>query len=307
MHRRISSCLLAVSCVAALGGRAAASEVCVPNNAIDPSCDTPAATINAAIAAAVNGDTVIVGAGTYTEFVVIDKNVTLRSIAGRAGTTINPPSTPAANLGTILVTSGSNGVRIGTAGRGFTINGLDNTSPGLESAAVYFQGAHTNPEVRDNEIVAAGDAALMSEFGNAVVGAVIDGNEFSGQTFAGTPADFGFGNQFTTPNVPRQLVVLGDGGGAGVGAHNNVTFTNNVISGTAGGINGLGQEQGNTLVTLDVANSTITGNTFAGTTTRFATSLRARRPNVTISGNTFDSTGLVALALFTPATAHLFV
>jgi len=147
----------------------------------------------------------------------------------------------------------------------------------------------------------------MSEFGNAVVGAVIDGNEFSGQTFAGTPADFGFGNQFTTPNVPRQLVVLGDGGGAGVGAHNNVTFTNNVISGTAGGINGLGQEQGNTLVTLDVANSTITGNTFAGTTTRFATSLRARRPNVTISGNTFDSTGLVALALFTPATAHLFV
>lgn len=307
MHRRISSCLLAVACVAALGSRAAASEVCVPNNAIDVTCDTPAASINAAIAAAANGDTIIVGAGTYSEFVVINKNVTLRSISGRAGTTISPPSSPAGNLGTILVSPGSNGVKIGTAGHGFTINGLDNSSPGIESAAIYFQGSHTSPEVVDNEIVAAGDTGLTTEFGAAITGMVIDGNEFSGQTFVGTPADNGFANQFSTPNVPRQLVVIGNGGGAGASATNGVVFTNNLISGTAGGINGLGQEQGNTLVTIDASGSTITGNTFAGNTTRFATSLRVRRPNVTISGNTFDSTGLVAQALTTPGTAHLFL
>lgn len=45
-------------------------------------------------------------------------------------------------------------------------------------------------------------------------------------------------------------------------------------------------------MTLDVASSTITGNSFQGTTTRFAGSLRVRRPDTTISGNTFVSTGL---------------
>ncbi|MCB1088897.1 MAG: hypothetical protein KDM63_17815, partial [Verrucomicrobiae bacterium] len=101
-----------------------------------------------------------------------------------------------------------------------------------------------------------------------------------------------------------QLVVMGNGGGnlATAGA-TNITFTNNLITGVAGGISSSDNvsEQGNTLVTLDVANSTISGNTFAGTTNRFATSLRVRRPDTTISGNTFDSSDLGA------GTAHLFV
>ena len=91
MRRRIPNCLLAVVCLATLASRAAASEVCVPSVAIDPSCDAAAGTINAGIAAAANGDTVIVGAGNYVEFVVINKNVTVRSISGRAGTTISLP------------------------------------------------------------------------------------------------------------------------------------------------------------------------------------------------------------------------
>ena len=307
MRRRIPNCLLALACLATLASRAAASEVCVPSVAIDPSCDAAAATINAGIAAAANGDTVIVGTGNYVEFVVINKNVTLRSTFGRASTTISPPATPTANLGTILVTTGSNGVRIGTTGHGFTIDGVDNASPGIESAAVYFQGAHANAEIRDNEIKAAGDEALLTEFGQVITGFVIDGNTFSGQTFVGTPADSGFGNQFTTPNVPRQVVVMGDGGGAGVGNSSNITFTNNLITATAGGINGLGQEQGNNLVTIDSANSTISGNTFDGVTTRFAVSFRSRRPGVSITGNTFVSTGLVSNVLTTPGTAHVFV
>ena len=53
-------------------------------------------------------------------------------------------------------------------------------------------------------------------------------------------------------------------------------------------------------MTLDVANSTITGNTFSGTTTRFGTSFRVRRPGTVITGNTFNSSGL------TPTTGHIY-
>jgi len=307
MYRRLVCCLAILACSLALASRAHAAEVCVPSVAIDVSCDSEELTINAAITAANPGDTVLVDVGIYTEFVVINKNIALLSTSGRAATTIRPPATPTATLGTVRVTTGSNGVQIGAPGQGFTIEGIDNASPGIESAALYLQGAHANAEIRNNEIIAAGDAALTAEFGQANTGWVIDGNTFSGQTFTGLPADFGFANQFTTPNVPRQVVVMGDGGGAGIGASSNITFTNNLITATAGGINGLGQEQGNNLVTIDSANSTIISNTFQGVTTRFAVSLRTRRPGVAISGNTFVSTGLVSLVLTTPGTAHVFV
>ena len=98
------------------------------------------------------------------------------------------------------------------------------------------------------------------------------------------PGGNGFSNQFTLPNVPRQLAVIS--GGSGGGNTSNVTFTNNVITGTSGGTNASGDPQGNTLVTIDSNGATITGNQFMGTTSRFATSLRARGPNTTINGNT---------------------
>lgn len=307
LHGNHLSRLALFTCAMLVAANAAASELCVPNVAIDPSCDSAHATINDAIAAAAHGDTVIVGAGDYVEFVEVNKNITLRSIAGRGGTTIRPPVTPTTRLGTVTVKPGSNGVKIGTPGKGFTIEGIDNASPGVESAALYFQGAHTNVEVRDNEIIAAGDGALTTEFGTAITNFLIDGNTFSGKTYVGVPAGDGFGSQFVTPNVPRQVVVMGDGAGAAAGASSNITFTNNLITATAGGLNALGAEQGNNLVTIDSANSTISGNTFQGVTTRFGVSFRSRRPNVTITGNTFDSTGLVSGVLKTPATAHVAV
>jgi len=305
-------CLGVLACLAMGARRADAAEVCVPN-LFDGICDSSALTINAAIAAASPGDTVFVNAGPYTEFVVINKNIKLKSKFGRANTTIKPPSVVTGNLGTVLVSvpGGSSGVEIGGVGQGFTIEGIDNASPGIESAALYFQGANAGAQVRENEIIAAGDAALTAETNQANTGFVIDGNTFSGKTFSGAnPAGNGFtgpSDQFTLPNVPRQVVVMGDGSGAIAGASSNITFSNNLITATAGGINGLGQEQGNGLVTIDSANSTITGNTFNGVTTRFGVSFRARRPGVTISGNSFVSTGLVSGALLTPATAHVFV
>ena len=298
----IAACFC-LTVIASASSRAAADVVCVPNDAIDGSCTSGkgAATINAGVALAVAGDTVLVDDGSYSELVTINKNVTLLSRNGRATTTISPPTSPAAALGTILVTSNTTALQIGGVGQGFTINGLDNTSPGIESAAIYFQGSHSNAQIRDNEIVAAGDEGLLTEYGATISGFVIDGNEFSGTTFTGTPGGQGFSQQFSLANVPRQLVVMG--GGLGGGNTSNITFTNNVISGTAGGINPLGGagqcasppcEQGNNLVTIDSNGATITGNTFMGTTTRYGVSFRARGPSTTISGNTFDSTGLTA-------------
>jgi|GEM_PF-2594243 len=231
--------------------------------------------------------TVYAGPGTYTQNVLIGKDVTLLSSTGRATTTIQGVSGVGA-FGTVQVSSGSTDVNIGGAsGNGFTIVGIDNGSPGIENAALYFQGNHSGAEIRSNEVVANGDLGLVSEFGLTVTGFVIDNNIFSGQTFVGpTPADTGFANQFTTPNVPRQLVAMGAGSGST--STSNITFTNNQITGTAGGTNG-GGEQGNTLVTIDAIGSTFTGNAFSGTTTRFATSLRARGANNTITGNTFNS------------------
>jgi parallel beta-helix repeat protein len=252
-----------------------------------------APTIQSGIISATAGDVVRVAPGSYTENVLINKNVTLESTGGRAVTTITGVS-GVGSLGAVLVTSSTTAVTIGGTGKGFTIVGIDNGDAGLENAAVYFQGGHTGVQVIDNEIQANGDAGLLSEYGAVISGWTIDGNTFSGQTFVGpNPAGNGFGTQFTEANVPRQLVVLGNGGGnLATATATNITFTNNVISGVAGGINISSQEQGNQLVTLDAAASTITGNSFQGTTMRFAGSLRVRRPDTTISGNTFVSTGL---------------
>jgi hypothetical protein len=266
------------------------------NDGLTPA--TAKATIQAGVTLVAVGGTVVVAPGTYVENVTINKDLLLQSTGGRAVTTITGISNGA--LGAILVTSPTTSLQIGGLGAGFTINGVDNPSPGIESAAVYFQGNHSGAQVIDNNVVAAGDAGLMTEFGSTISGFVISSNEFSGVTFTGpNPADNGFANQFTTPNVPRQLVVVS--GGSGGGSTSSITFTGNTITGTAGGLNILAQEQGNTLVTIDANIASITGNVFTGTTTRFGTSLRARGPATTISGNIFSSAGL------TPTTGHVFI
>ncbi|WP_366653627.1 filamentous hemagglutinin N-terminal domain-containing protein [Fodinicurvata sp. EGI_FJ10296] len=247
-----------------------------------------AMSINAAIQAANGGDTVNVAAGEYNQNVRIDRNIDLLSIDGADQTSIAGQT--GSSLGAIQVTNNTTGVRIGAEGRGFEITGIEGT-PGLEKAAVYFQGGHSGARVEGNRIVANGDAGLMSEYSATISDFEIVGNEFAGTTFSGdTPAGDGFEDQFVVESVPRQLVVMG--GGSGGGNTSDILFADNEITGTAGGINADGDEQGNTLVTIDAADATITGNTFAGTTTRYGASLRARGPNTVISGNTFESDGL---------------
>ena len=242
-------------------------------------------TINAAIAAASAGDIILVAPGIYTENVLVTKSLTIRSTGGRGVTTIQ--GFMGVVLGTVFVQADD--VTIGGIDQGFTIKGYDSSSPGIEHAAVYIQGARSNVTLRGNEVFADGEAGLLTESGNAVNNLVVSANVFSGKTFVGAMAgDCGFANQFTASNVPRQLVVIATGTG--------ITFTSNEITGTAGssstdpGCTAFGQ--GNTLVTIDANNATIRGNTFAGTTTRFGSSLRVRGTGANVSCNTFDNTGL---------------
>lgn len=164
---------------------------------------TTFATIAAAVAAATGPTTITVNAGTYAENVLINKaGIILVSAAGAAATTI-VGSAGSGLLGTIQVSPPATNVTID----GFTVEGYDGTSPGIETAAVYLQGNVSNITIVNNELVANGDAALQSEFSATVSNVTVDNNVISGQTFVGpTP---GVGNQFTVPNVARQLVVFG--------------------------------------------------------------------------------------------------
>ena len=242
--------------------------------------------IQTAVTNANAGDTIRIGEGFFTGNVVVDKSLSFESVSGRGSTFVIGESGVGA-LGAITVENGVNDVSI----TGITVVGVDNGAPAIENAAIYLKGPQNGFELRDSEIVANGDAGLVSEFGGALTNAVIDGNIFSGQTFIGpNPAGVGFGAQFTTSNVPRQLVVIGEGG-SGPYISSNIAFTNNTVSGVTGGISsddGV-SEQGNTLVTIDVDGAIIEGNDFTGTTAGGGNALRARGPNTDIQNNSFDN------------------
>jgi len=286
---------LAAMCICAGQAYAAEPEVWVATTGSDENPGTealPFLTIQKGIDTVDAGGTVNVAAGTYSEDVIINKNVTLLSVDGRDSTTIEGVG---GSLGSIVVTNNTTGVCIGASGQGFTIIGVDGPA-GLEKAAIYFQGAHSNTLVEGNNIVANGDAALLTEWGAAIVGLTINDNTISGKTFVGDyPAGEGFAEQFTLPNVPRALVVI-DGSNKA-----NITFTNNQITGTAGGYNDEGKPQGNTLISIAAAGATISGNHFAGTTSWYSYSLRCRGTANVITGNEFSSVELL------PYASHVFL
>ena len=241
--------------------------------------------------------TILVGDGNFIENVIIDRSdVTLLSANGRGATTITGVAGGA--LGTIELDPGVNNVTIGGAGKGFTVVGL-NGNGAIENGAIYLQGAHDNIDILGNNVVANGDAGLMSEFGYSLSNITIDGNIFSGQTFDGAqPGGSGFGEQFNAGNnVPRQLVVLGSGNGGDIG--NNVVFTNNEITGTAGGISSTTSNPfGNSLVTIDVPGSTISGNTFSGYTTGTGFALRARSSDTDVTNNSIEGDAASSRGIF---------
>ena len=91
-------------------------------------------TIQAALNAAVNGDTIIVGDGTFNESPNITKSITFRSAHGRDATTIAlQPQPPAATyLGSLEIAAPNVTVD------GFTIKGFDGTATTLASSNIYL-------------------------------------------------------------------------------------------------------------------------------------------------------------------------
>jgi hypothetical protein len=271
------------------GGAMAATLIVDQHDAGCSAVASPFCTISQAVDVAFAGDEILVEPGNYVENVTIDVSVAIVSSGGRSVTIINGIS-GAGSLGTIVISPNIDGAHIGDIDQGFTIIGIDNGNPGIENAAVYFQGNHAGAGVVGNEIVANGDHGLLTEFGATITDFEIRENEFTGTTFFPPPAGEGFSQQFTLANVPRQLVVMG--GGAGGGNTSDVVFSDNLITGTSGGVNANGDQQGNTQVTIDAVGAVIRNNGFFGTTTRFGTSLRARGPDTDIARNTFDDAGL---------------
>ncbi|GIV66443.1 MAG: hypothetical protein KatS3mg047_0836 [Bellilinea sp.] len=90
-------------------------------------------TIQDAVNAANAGDVIVVGPGTYTGNITINKNIKLLSTNGRDSTTIEGVSGAGA-LGTILITNNTTAVQIGDINQGFKIIGIDNGNPAVENA-----------------------------------------------------------------------------------------------------------------------------------------------------------------------------
>lgn len=257
-------------------------------------------TIQAAINAATNGETVTVYPGTYTENVTISKSITLVSTGGRGSTTIVGTQTYPSPLvaGTVLITGSNTGVSIGTTSAdGFTIIGVDlPTTDFTDVGAIYVQGpgTQTNLSIIGNDVRANGDDGFVAEPAATINGFVFDSNILSGTTFAGTQPNqtpgtpyFGTGAN----NVARTLFALNPRADGTTPAASNVRFTNNLITGTAGA-----GAFGNSLVQIAATNAVVEQNTFSGTTVSQSTysrgTLRVRGTAFTIDCNQFNSAGL---------------
>jgi hypothetical protein len=245
------------------------------------------AQIQDAVNAASTGDIILVAPGTYNPFEVSTNGITILSTNGAASTIIGNEDPNVGSLqGSIELNTGLSNVTIGAVNQGFTVLGMNGNGP-VEKAAIYMVGSHSGHSFVGNTIIARGDAGLQNQSGPQLSNILIDRNIFTGTTFEGDQPqqDPNFDNQFMVGNnLPRQLVVLGNGGGdRASAAASNVTFTNNTVSGTAGG--GI---IGNMLVTIDAIDSVVAGNTFSGFTTGIGAALRMRRDGADVLNNTLD-------------------
>lgn len=236
--------------------------------------------ITGAITAATTTGSVLVGPGTYTEDVLVNKPITL-SGAGAGTTILNGIGTTA--LGTVQLAPSVGAVTI----KDLTINGLDGP-PGLEKAAIYLQGNQSGVDIRDNTITAKGDAAIQTEYGATISDLTISGNTLNGSTFNLPGTGGTAGDQFSTPNWPRSLVYIGGPG------KSNVVFTGNNIEGVSGDSN-----NSNVMINIDAAGATINGNSFAGNngSRPGVALLRARGSNTSIVNNTFSGLSAVGIII----------
>ena len=126
-------------------------------------------TIQAAIDAATVGDTILVGDGDYTEYLTIDKAITLKSVNGRESTEI---------AGTITITADN-----------VTVDGFTVTAPaGYNESPVIHMINVADVNILNNTVVADATAygAIGTSTGPAKVTGIISGNDVTGMIMVGT-------------------------------------------------------------------------------------------------------------------------
>jgi hypothetical protein len=124
--------------------------------------------IQDAIAEAIEGDTILVTPGTYTENVNINKAITLKSLNGRESTEI---------AGTITITADD-----------VTVEGFTVTAQGYYKVPVIHMIGIDNVNILNNTVVADDDAygAIGTSTGPAKITGKISGNTVTGMIMVGT-------------------------------------------------------------------------------------------------------------------------
>ena len=240
-------------------------------------------TIQHAVDAATNGDTVLVSAGTYKEQVLVDgKDLTLK---GEPGAIIEAPDTLHASF-TLPAGSTATPDKFALVGiennahvtvDGFTIqgNGLGNQAIGGDFAGVYYWNSSgqvlnsTVTGIRDTDPTTGSFDGV--QHGNAIVGYVTDGSAHTLEVGSTNVSDF------------QKNGILIDGAGLTANVHDN-TITGGGDT-TVIGQNGIqigfgagGSVTGNTISGIDYGNPNV--DTAAGVLVYDAAS------GVTVSGNT---------------------
>lgn len=206
-------------------------------------------------------------------------SITISAATTAARTTATSGTMPAVEATVRIRGSGSNL-------RNLKIVGFDNPNPASEMSAVYYRNAGAGSAAASNQsmencwLVADGEYALLTDSTASVTNLLIQNNKFTGKTFVGDyPAT---GNQFTVPNVPRQLVTIQS-------ANTAVIFRGNQIEGTTGGVTADGVTMSfNTAATVD-AGAAIVENNVVKSISGYGYGLRVRGASAMVSGNSIHT------------------
>lgn len=189
------------------------------------------------------------------------------------------------------------GIRCRASGfiiRDLKVVGYDTSNPAIEEATIYLRtasgifSAASNFLIERVDLVANGEYALLSDNNAAVSNGVIRDSVISGKTFVGdNPA---IGNQFSVPNVPRQLVVLNP-------LNVNMQFIGNSITGITGGLTIDGIPSFNTAVTIDPAGAIVEDNEVTAQS-GYGYGLRVRGADAVVRNNVIYNYGQYTSAGF---------